>query len=88
MTAALYHLIFRALVVTFIAVPLGVFAQDTAEPAAPAEPAAIPESLQSPRATMATFPDAMNAIRAGDEAHNRAGHRDPRLVCVEPAHTT
>lgn len=84
MPAAPYHLIVRALVVILIALPLAVFAQGSDEAAAPAEPEPIPESLQSPRATMETFLDAMNATRAGEETEIEQAIATLDLSAVNP----
>ena len=84
MPAALSHLLVRALVVGLIAVPLAVCAEDVSEPAVPATPEPIPESLQSPRATMETFLDAMNATRAGEQAQIEQAISTLDLSAVNP----
>lgn len=86
MPAALLQLIIRALFVTLLAAPLAVVAENVSNPAASAapEPAPIPEALQSPRATMETFLDAMNATRAGEEAQIEQAILTLDLSAVNP----
>lgn len=84
MSVALHHLIIRCLLVTLLIIPLGVAAETTAEPAPASEPEPIPESLQSPRATMETFLDAMNATRAGETAQIEQAIATLDLSAVNP----
>lgn len=57
-------------ILSLLLVPLVVLGQDEAESttaADAAEPPPIPDTLRSPRATMETFLEAMNAVREGDD---------------------
>lgn len=68
MRVALQSLIIRCLAVVLLGIPLALAEETANEPAPSDEPKPIPESLRSPRATMETFLDAMDATRAGETA--------------------
>lgn len=84
MSVALHHVIIRCLLVFLMGMPLSFAADTASEPAASNEPEPIPESLRSPRATMETFLDAMNATRAGEDAQIEQAIRTLDLSAINP----
>jgi MscS family membrane protein len=84
MSVALHHLIIRCLYVALLGMSFAAVAADDSEPAPASEPKPIPESLRSPRATMETFLDAMNATRAGEDAQIEQAISTLDLSAVSP----
>ncbi len=84
MSVALHPLIIRCLFVALLGMSFAAVAADDSEPAPASEPQPIPESLRSPRATMETFLDAMNATRAGEDAQIEQAISTLDLSAVSP----
>ncbi len=84
MSVALHPLIIRCLFVALLGMSFAAVAADDSEPAPASEPKPIPESLRSPRATMETFLDAMNATRAGEDAQIEQAISTLDLSAVSP----